>query len=268
MDTFVNESDFALLEKDRYTFNVLIRILRGECDLVLSDHRSLIICHSDTKQGYPIWVWTPDGCGEAEMERAWREINACRPVKDGYRYNLKYDFSDYFMRRAAETGTEMEIAVNMFAYDCPKIIEPEIKADGELHQCTPEEADEVIARKKEFYAAIGETVGDLAAFEDAAREQVARGTYYFWKNGEGKTVGSCAYRAVGKDATVNGVLVSEEYRRMHYARNMVYGITKMLMERGYTPMLYTDADYAASNACYTKIGYVKRGALCTIQKKG
>ena len=29
-------------------------------------------------------------------------------------------------------------------------------------------------------------------------------------------------------------------------------------------MLYTDADYAASNACYEKIGYVLRGKLCTI----
>ena len=33
---------------------------------------------------------------------------------------------------------------------------------------------------------------------------------------------------------------------------------------GYTPMLYTNADYTASNACYSKIGYVLRGKLCTI----
>ena len=33
---------------------------------------------------------------------------------------------------------------------------------------------------------------------------------------------------------------------------------------GFTPMLYTDADYAASNACYEKIGYVLRGRLCTL----
>jgi len=35
-------------------------------------------------------------------------------------------------------------------------------------------------------------------------------------------------------------------------------------EAGCIPMLYTDADYAASNACYEKIGYVLRGKLCTI----
>ena len=34
-------------------------------------------------------------------------------------------------------------------------------------------------------------------------------------------------------------------------------------EEGYEPMLYTDADYVASNSCYEKIGYVIRGKLCT-----
>ena len=31
-------------------------------------------------------------------------------------------------------------------------------------------------------------------------------------------------------------------------------------------MLYTDAGYAASNACYERIGYVLRGRLCTVAK--
>jgi predicted GNAT family acetyltransferase len=30
-------------------------------------------------------------------------------------------------------------------------------------------------------------------------------------------------------------------------------------------MLYTDADYKASNACYEKIGYELKGKLCTIK---
>ena len=55
-----------------------------------------------------------------------------------------------------------------------------------------------------------------------------------------------------------------EYRRRHYAENLVYQVSKMAKDAGYMPMLYTDADYAASNACYEKIGYVLRGKLCTI----
>ena len=41
-------------------------------------------------------------------------------------------------------------------------------------------------------------------------------------------------------------------------------MTKIAEANGFLPMLYTDADYVASNACYEKIGYILRGKLCTI----
>ncbi len=52
MDTFVNEKDFELLEQDRYTFAVLDRILRGNYELVRSNHRDLIKWHSE--HPYPL----------------------------------------------------------------------------------------------------------------------------------------------------------------------------------------------------------------------
>ena len=65
-------------------------------------------------------------------------------------------------------------------------------------------------------------------------------------------------------ASLNLVYTRPAFRRKHYAENLVYQVTKLAMDGGYVPMLYTDADYAASNACYEKIGYVLRGKLCTI----
>ena len=60
------------------------------------------------------------------------------------------------------------------------------------------------------------------------------------------------------------VYTREEYRRRHYAENLVYAVTKTAKDAGYTPTLYTDADYAASNACYKKIGYKLKGTLRTV----
>ena len=65
-------------------------------------------------------------------------------------------------------------------------------------------------------------------------------------------------------ASINLVFTRPEFRRRHYAENLVYQVTMKVKEAGYIPMLYTDADYVASNACYEKIGYVLRGKLCTI----
>ena len=69
----------------------------------------------------------------------------------------------------------------------------------------------------------------------------------------------------GALASISFVYTKKEYRRMHYANNLVYEITKMVKDMGYIPMLYTNADYIASNACYEKIGYVLKGKLCNIK---
>ena len=68
MDHFVDERDYKLLEKDRYTFSVLARIMGGECTLLLTDHEKLILCFSSDP--HPVWIWTPDGAAEAKQETA------------------------------------------------------------------------------------------------------------------------------------------------------------------------------------------------------
>ena len=49
--------------------------------------------------------------------------------------------------------------------------------------------------------------------------------------------------------------------------NLVYELTKRAGEAGFLPVLYTNANYPASNACYQKIGYRLRGRLCTVSLK-
>lgn len=46
-----------------------------------------------------------------------------------------------------------------------------------------------------------------------------------------------------------------------------YRIAKIVEAQGKLPVLYTDADYAASNACYEGIGYKKQGSLCTVENE-
>ena len=107
MDPFVNEKDFELIAQDRYTFAVLRRILQGSCEWIRSDHDSLILCHSEMP--YPVWGWTPDGCGEDTMETAWNLVHKERPLQEGYHYNMKYDLAEYFIRRGRDSGLNIRI---------------------------------------------------------------------------------------------------------------------------------------------------------------
>ena len=262
LDHHVNQRDFDLLQKDKYTFAVLGRILKGECEWTVTDHGRLLLCHSAAR--YPVWIWTPDGASQAEKERAWRIAQEARPLAEGFRYNLKYELAEYFIARAKSAGLNASISMNLMAYDCPSPVPPTHPADGAMYRCTEKDAEEAGRMIGQFHAAISDGPTDEAFCRGKAKEHIAAHAFFFWKNAEGKTVACCSYRPDGALASLGNVCTLPAYRRQHYAENLVYGVTRLVTEQGFTPMLYTDADYAASNACYTKIGYQCRGRLCTL----
>lgn len=262
MDRYADQRDLELLEGDKCTFAVLSRILKGTCRLILTDHRRLLICHSS--EPYPVWIWTPDDISAEEKERAWREVTAACPMADGYRYNLKYELAEFFLSRAREQGENAVIATNMFAYDCPAPVMPKHMAEGRMHLCTQEDLEEAADVLRLFQEEVGIDRRDMNEYRNMVRAYIEGGRFFFWKDDSGRTVASCHYTPDGEVASVCGVYTFPPHRRRHYAENLVYQVTKVVEATGAMPMLYTDADYAASNACYEKIGYVLKGRLCTI----
>ena len=262
MDGFVDERDFKLLEKDRYTFFVLGRIMGGSCTLLLSDHEKLIVCFSCSP--YPVWIWTSDGAGEEDMERAYLLVKEHCLLDGEHRFNLKYDLANYFIKRAEKDNVKLSVMTNMYAYDCHRLVKPTVIADGSVHRCNVRDIDELVDILDLFHRETGVDQTDRNSYRLQAEAHINDGTTYFWKDGHGNSVASCKYVINGNLASINLVFTRPEFRRRHYAENLVYQVTKLVMDAGYTPMLYTDADYIASNACYEKIGYILQGKLCTI----
>ena len=262
MDSFVDERDLKILEHDKYTFFVLRRIIGGKSELLLTDHERLIICF--TGNPFPIWIWTPDDASEAEMEKAYQIASEHSLLNGEYRFNLKYDLAKFFIERAVVDGKTLSISINMFAYDCQNPVKPTKIADGSIHQCNSEDIDELVDFMDLFHREIGIDQKDCDGYRIDAEAFINTGNMFLWKNEQGNNVASCKFTPDGNMASINLVLTRPEFRRKHYAENLVYQVTKLAMGAGYVPMLYTDADYTASNACYEKIGYVLRGKLCTI----
>ncbi len=263
MDNYVDERDHKLLEEDKYTFFVMTRIIRGECKLLLSDHESLILCF--TGHPFPVWIWTPDDASDEEMERAYLLAKDNELLTGEYHFNVKYTLAEYFMKRALEDGSKMTISTNMFAYDCLDPVKPDRDTDGAFYRCEMKDLEELVTFLDMFHKEIGIDQKDTQSYRKDAETYISSGNMYFWKDKEGKSVASCKYAPGGGDmASINLVFTRPENRRKHYAENLVYQVTMKAKEAGYIPMLYTDADYVASNACYEKIGYVLRGKLCTI----
>ena len=265
MDTFVDERDQKLLEADKYTFAVLRRIMNGETEILLSDHENVIICF--TGHPYPVWIWTPDSATAEDMERVYLLAKDKGFLNGEYHFNIKYDLAEFFMKRAGEDGLKMRIGINMFAYDCPDPIEPTVKAEGAIHRCTMDDLDELVDIIVQFHVETEIDQQTREEYVEGAKGILQSETekMFFWKDAEGNTVASCKTVPSGELASINLVFTYPEHRRKHYAENLVYQVTKMDRDEGYIPMLYTDANYVASNACYEKIGYILRGKLCSIE---
>ena len=262
MDSFVDERDYKILEDDKYTFFVLRRIIGGKCNLLLTDHERLIICF--TSNPFPIWIWTPDDASKEEMEKVY-QIAAKHSLLNGeYHFNLKYDLAKFFIEKAATDGKTLSISTNMFAYDCQNLIEPTKIADGSIHRCSCKDFDELVDFIDWFHKETGIDQKDRDSYRIDAEAFIKTGNTFLWKDKHGNNVASCKFAPNGNMASINLVFTRPEFRRKHYAENLVYQVTKLAIDAGYVPMLYTDADYTASNACYEKIGYVLRGKLCTI----
>ena len=262
MDNFVDERDDKLLEQDTYTFYVLRRIMKGENTLLLSDHERMILCFSANP--FPVWIWTPDDASKEEMENVYRILEEHSMLNGEYHFNVKYELAEYLIQRAREDGKSMSILTNMFAYDCPEPIKPKALAEGNLYQCVEGDEDEIVTFMDLFHHAIDADYQTMEEYRVKAEAAVKYGSLYFWKDAQGKAVASCHWNINGNMAAIGLVYTREDARRKHYAENLVYEVTKIVKENGYMPMLYTDADYVASNACYEKIGYILRGKLCTI----
>ena len=230
MDSFVNESDFGLLARDRYTFSVLDRILRGNCDLVLTDHRSLILCHSEPP--YPVWIWTPDRCPEDAMARAWELACRYRPLQSGYRFNMKYELAEYFMEKAGQDGLDAGIHMNLFAYDCPDPVRPEYPAERTLHCCTPEDEEEAARLIFSFFRDIGEEQPSAERCMEKARAYIDGRAFFFWKGEAGTTVSCCSFHCNQGLATLGCVYTLPECRRRHFAQHLVYRVTRIVKDLG------------------------------------
>lgn len=262
MDNFVDERDYKILGNDKCTFFVLGRIIGGKCELLLTDHERLIICF--TSNPYPVWIWTPDEASEGDMERAYQLAAEHCLFNGEQHFNLKYDLAGYFIKKSAEDNKKMSISHNMYAYDCHELVKPTVIADGSIHQCDSDDLDELVDFLDLFHKEVGIDPKDWDSYRLDAETNINAGNMYFWKDKYGNNVASCKYEPNGNMASMNLVFTRPKFRRKHYAENLVYQVTKLVMDAGYIPMLYTDADYTASNACYEKIGYILKGKLCTV----
>lgn len=263
-----NVVDSRIFAEDELTFAVLGAIVKGKGTFVATDNDKFVIFYS--VEPFPVWLWTADDITEAEKKEIWefcREENILPGVAGKYNitcYNMKYDMADFFVWKAKEEGLSIKITMNMLVYECFEPKKPVRPADGGKQNMDEADLEEVARFIWQFKQDIGTDIEELSACREKARDLIGRENFFLWKNGEGENVAMCNYNIEGDLARVGLVFCKHEERRKGYAENLVYEVTALVKEKGFRPILYTNGDYAASNACYKKVGYEEKGSLCSV----
>ncbi|MBR0463629.1 MAG: GNAT family N-acetyltransferase [Clostridia bacterium] len=249
--------DKSLLMAERYTFSVLRRILDAPCDKIITDDHDFILCRSE--KPFPVWVWTRDGALEETLEAVYRITVEQWPGSE-YRYNMKYETASYFIAR----GHSLEL--NMMTYDCPAPIAPEDRISGAPRLAVMEDLNVLTGYMTAFHDEIAQDRRSAEETRRSTAEKIGSGQLHIWEDA-GRIVCVCGHHTAMADGlcSVGPVYTPPEARRRHYAQHLVYYVTRLIVDRGLMPVLYTDADYAPSNSCYKKIGYELKGTLCTIR---
>lgn len=245
-----------------YTHFVLARILSDVCRLTLTDGQRILLCHSCDP--YPVWIWLAHDATDAEKSETFCLARRHLGLGEGRRFNLEPSLAAYFIERAEKEGRPLRAVTKLLSYSCQSPIRPLYEEDGEIRAAREDEEKESAELLEAFKDELGFDQTDKPAYRQTARTLIAEGRLFFYIDAHGERVAMASYGLHGEMGSINNVYTLPSARRKGYAARLVYGLTQSILSLGKKPLLYTDALYKASNACYEKIGYKREGALVTL----
>lgn len=243
-------------QKDKYKFFLILQNINTEQVELYSDEENYVLCRSGKE--WPTWIWTKDNFDITLLPEIEETINkylldvdtkfTCKRElynllkEDNYQY-----LGDYYF--------EMGYLV------CDKTVKPKL-SDGSLELAT---RDDIEILTKFTYDESREISDVKELTIDEAKKDVEkrlnRGTYYVWKNKEGKIVAQASYVVTDGNAKIAGVYTLPEERGKGYAANLIYILTNKVLSEGNHVSLYTDYKYIPSNKAYKNVGYVDKDIL-------
>lgn len=257
------ENPVCLQGDDKITYAVLEAILGGVCSRTYTDNSDIIICHSTSP--YPVWVWCKDANDKAAMEVIGRCLKEEFPVEEGYQYMLSYEVLNH-LKRLDSYFEQTKVEMNLLSYRLNTLQDIERPCDGKMEYAQEKDLDELAKYQHDGSYEMEGFDWDMERCRASVKEKINAGELFLWRNEKDKIVALTVRRDNGDFSKIASVYTLPDHRRKGYAINLVYQVTKGILADGLIPILYTNADYSASNSCYRKIGYEEVGSLCTSGK--
>ena len=134
-----------------------------------------------------------------------------------------------------------------------------------MHAAKPEDLDVAAAFVLAMHRDTREGDQTPEGCRAIAQQRIEQTRLFLWKDESGTPCAMCGVRPDGKRTGLALVYTPPEKRRQGYAASLVHDVTQAILAQHRLPVIYTDADYPPSNACYAQIGYMRCGSLETVR---
>ncbi len=257
-DNEIFKNEHSPFFKDRFMFNIMLKNLDSEDLELYSDEENYIICRGS--KDYPTWIWTKDNFDKTKLFEIEELMDMYLTDKEKDKFTCKkelYDLLVYdnFSKLNKEDYFEMGFLL------CKTAQKPE-ECDAFLSKPTIDDKKTLIKYWKDDTDEMNGV--DSITKEEAERDVdrfINSDSFYVLRNKDNKIVCMASYSVKYGQAKINDVYTPDDERRKGYAVNLIYLMTKELLDKGLTPLLYTDYEYKASNDAYEKAGYERQGKL-------
>ncbi len=245
-------------QKDKYKFNLILRNLPSPELELYSDDDNYIICRGSKK--WPTWIWTKDNFNHTKVNEIEELIKLYLTDNKKDKFTCKKELYDLLVERKFPNLNKDDYFEMGFLI-CHKAIKPK-ECDGVLSR--PNKEDRKTLEQYWYQDNI-----EMNGIEPITKEQAKKDVdgflvddkFYILRNPQGKIVSMVNYSIIDNQAKLSHVYTPIEERKKGYATNLIYLITKKLLNEGFVTLLYTDYNYIPSNKAYINAGYTDCGIL-------
>lgn len=243
--------------KDVVPFH-LMEVIKQSPQLLISDEKNFIVGMS--APDLPAWIWTVDHISDAAL------LELCDYYYDQFSSGESVHFvakpaiaSRLFKRFMDEKNAVLKY-INMESYECPILIPAK---NTSVIPVKPDEGDikEISACLQGFTMdCFGIELKQADCLKDA-QNFVSKAKSFVIKENNHVVALACSARETQKHVAINHVYTRPAYRCHGFAAVLVANISRLILNEGKIPLLYTDLSNPASNKAYKNIGFVERGKV-------
>ncbi|MBL4937619.1 GNAT family N-acetyltransferase [Clostridium sp. YIM B02515] len=252
-----------IYKEDSVQFNILSLILESEHLELYSDNSHIIICRSSPDTA--VWIWTDYTITKDNSQMLYECIYNEFEINTNITFVIKPVMCDIIKKVIKDKiGKDSCIITDMMTYHCVEPIQPK-DIDGFMQQADLSDIDIIAGYRADDLKEMNNINTSKEEQSNNSKSLIESGNLYVWKNSDGDitSIAFVAHRSQ-EQARINRVYTAPKYRNKGYAGMLMYELSKMLLNEGRIPVVYTDNTYPASNKAYKKVGYRECGGLYEI----